>query len=179
MFRCEKCLNEYTKQFDSCPMCSGQLVLFEKEIDPVTASEIEAAKREAKEREARKKKVVESGIEKMRQRLKQKRPVYLHNSFYMTVDSEVEAGGGVTQFNPFDDSRITQAGIDGWRIVGVAPKTNGSALQNYEGFGKAWAGGIGGNVVGVYVMMEYQLTEENFEDSMGIIEHVLTTAYKL
>lgn len=179
MFRCEKCLNEYTKEFDACPMCGGKIFPYEKQIDPVTANEIETAKQEAVERAERRTKVLTSELAKIKSRLKQGNPVYLHNSFYVTIDSEVEAGGGVTQFNPFDDSRVIQAGLDGWRIVGVAPRTKGSALQNYEGFAKAWAGGIGGNVVGVYVMMEYELTEANLQDSMSIVEHVLTTAYKL
>lgn len=29
MFRCEKCLNDYTKEFESCPMCGGQIQIVE------------------------------------------------------------------------------------------------------------------------------------------------------
>lgn len=29
MFRCEKCLNDYTKEFRSCPMCGGQIQIVE------------------------------------------------------------------------------------------------------------------------------------------------------
>lgn len=29
MFRCEKCLNEYSKEFDSCPMCGGKIQIIE------------------------------------------------------------------------------------------------------------------------------------------------------
>lgn len=179
MFRCEKCLNEYTKKFDSCPMCGGEVLPYEKQIDPVTANQIETAKRNAEERAERRSRVINSELGKIKSRLKQGRPVFLQNSIYVTINSVVEAGGGVTEFNPFDDSRVAQAGIDGWRVVGVAPRTKGSALQNYEGFAKAWAGGIGGNVVGVYVMMEFELTEGNLQDSMSIVEQVLERAYKL
>lgn len=175
MFRCEKCLTEYTREFDACPMCGGKILPYEKQLDPVTANEIETAKQRAE----RKTEVLASELTKIKNRLKQGNSVYLHHSFYVTIDSQVEAGGGIRNFNPFDESRVTKAGLDGWRVVGVAPRTNGSALQNYEGFGKAWAGGIGGNVVGVYVMMEYELTQANLQDSISIVEHVLTTAYKL
>ena len=41
----------------------------------------------------------------------------------------------------------------------------GEALQNYEGFGKAWAGGIGGSVIGAYVLMEFTVTSTNADSS--------------
>ena len=47
MFRCENCLNEYTRKFDAYPMCSGKILAYEKQIDPVTANEIETAKQES------------------------------------------------------------------------------------------------------------------------------------
>ena len=29
MFRCQKCLNEFTKEFDSCPVCGGTVEKYE------------------------------------------------------------------------------------------------------------------------------------------------------
>ena len=51
--------------------------------------------------------------------------------------------------------------------------------MNYEGFGKAWAGGIGGNVVGSYIMMEYELNKENLENSVEIIKETVKRAYRI
>lgn len=63
--------------------------------------------------------------------------------------------------------------------MGVVPRTSGSALENYEGFGKAWAGGIGGNIIGSYIMMEYELNRENLESSKELLVDTIKESYKL
>lgn len=178
MFRCEKCLNEYTKQFESCPMCGGSLSFFEKPLDPVAARQLEEEEL-LQERREHSQTVVSEELRRITKEINSGKSIFVYKSFYMSVDSEMDAANQKVQLNPFDDSRVRQAGLFGWRIVGVVPKTSGSALQNYEGFGKAWAGGIGGNVIGAYIMMEYELNGENFDSSLEIVKETIKNAYGL
>lgn len=178
MFRCEKCLNEYTRHFDSCPMCGGLIVKFEKPLDPVEADRIVKAEMIQQERE-RAKKIINDELERISREVRGGRTVFLYRSFYMSVDSELDSDNKKLQLSPYDDSLVSQAGLFGWRIVGVVPRTSGSTLMNYEGFGKTWAGGIGGNVVGSYIMMEYELNKDNLDNSLEILEETIKRAYKV
>ena len=35
VFRCQKCLNEYSKEFDSCPMCGGTVEKYDEAAEVV------------------------------------------------------------------------------------------------------------------------------------------------
>ena len=86
--------------------------------------------------------------------------LYLHRTEFVPVDSilgEVDVALG-----PYDDTAVRIAGLEGWRVVGVVPKTFGTALINNEGFNKVWGGGVGGAVVGTYILMELEVTSKNF-----------------
>lgn len=96
--------------------------------------------------------------------------IYLYRSVYVSVDSFTDFGGQISQLAPFNDVDVRIAGLNGWRVISSIPKTAGSTLQNYEGFGKAWAGGIGGTVVGAYVIMEYEINAKNVQSSRDLIE---------
>lgn len=178
MFRCEKCLNEYTKEFDACPMCGGKITFFDKPLDPKEAEEIARAEKRKQDQE-RAKSIMNDEVERVIKEVRSGKTIYLYNSFYMSVDSELDSDSKKITLNPYDDSQVRQAGLFGWRIVGVVPRTSGNALMNYEGFGKAWAGGIGGNVVGSYIMMEYELNKENLESSVEIIKETVKRAYRI
>lgn len=178
MFRCEKCFNEYTKQFDACPMCGGKIAFFDKPLDPAEAEKIARAEQLQKEQE-RAKSLINDEIERVVKEVRSGKTIFLYNSFYMSVDSELDSDNKKIALSPYDDSQIRQAGLFGWRIVGVVPRTSGSALMNYEGFGKAWAGGIGGNVVGSYIMMEYELNRDNLDSSMELVKESVKRAYKV
>jgi len=178
LYRCNKCLNEYTKEFESCPMCNGALVFFEKPLDPVDTRQKEEQERIA-ELKSKSTLIMKEEIERITKEVQSGQSVFLNQSFYMSVDSEMDAADRRVQINPFDDSRVKWAGLHGWKIVGVVPRTSGSARQNYEGFGKAWAGGIGGSVIGSYVLMEYELNKANLESSMDILKESIKLAYGL
>ena len=175
MFRCKKCLNEYSKSFDNCPMCGGEIESFVplEEKQEKQRHEAEIDKR------ARIDQLVANEIEDLRDRVSKGKNVKLYWSFYISVDSQMELANSVTKLSPFDDSAVKIAGMKGWNVVGVVPKTSGSALQNYEGFGKTWAGGIGGNVVGAYVMMELTVNQENFDEFLDEIDAVVRSAHKV
>jgi len=101
--------------------------------------------------------------------------LYLHKTEFVPVDSFL----GDVDFTPnvYDDTSIRIAGLEGWRVVGVVPKTFGTALINNEGFNKVWGGGLGGAVVGVYVLLELEVSSKNYSRLEGDISEYLESAF--
>lgn len=178
VYRCDKCLNEYTKAFESCPMCGGKLIFFDEPLNPSDVKQREEQER-LKQLKEHSNDVIKNEIDRVSKEVNLGKKLFLYRSFYMSVDSEMDAANEKRKLSPYDDSRVKEAGLFGWRIVGVVPRTSGSALQNYEGFGKAWAGGIGGNIIGSYIMMEYELNRENLESSKDLLIDTIKESYKL
>ncbi len=62
--------------------------------------------------------------------------------------------------------------LEGWTIAGTVPKTLGIGLTNISigtSSGQTWGAGLGGNVIGVHVLLAYEVTRENIDASRGII----------
>ena len=81
------------------------------------------------------------------------------------VNDEVMSAG-------FDVEEVRDYLFDGWTIVGTIPKTLGIGLTNVSigaSSGQTWGAGLGGNVIGVYVLLAYELTRENLDASRDII----------
>ncbi len=96
---------------------------------------------------------------------------YLHKTEYINVDSELT--GGSFNFGAYDDANVRLSGLEGWRVVGLVPRTFGTLLQNTSGMNSVWAGGTGGNISGAYVLMELELTPGNVEKLTSEIEEYL------
>lgn len=94
--------------------------------------------------------------------LKLGRPAYLYQAIYIPVDSTVnEEPVGV-----FDITDLQGLGYEGWEIVATIPKTLGLGLANSSfgsTMGTTWGGGMGGNVVGVYVLMKFPVTASSVD----------------
>lgn len=95
--------------------------------------------------------------------------IYLYRSVYISVDSLSAVAGDKSTLSVFSDRRVKEAGSKGWKVVEAIPRTMGEALQNYEGFGKTWAGGIGGSVIGAYVLMEFAINSNNVKSCEQLI----------
>lgn len=98
---------------------------------------------------------------------------YLHRTEFIPVDSIL--GEVDVDLGPYDDTAVRIAGLEGWRVVGVVPKTFGTALINNEGFNKVWGGGVGGAVVGTYILMELEVTSKNFSRLQSEINEYIET----
>lgn len=96
---------------------------------------------------------------------------YLHKTEYINVDSEIT--GGSFEFGEYDDANVRLSGLEGWKVVGLVPRTFGTLLQNTSGMSSMWAGGIGGIVSGAYVLMELELTPSNVSTLESEIEEYL------
>ncbi len=118
---------------------------------------------------------IEAEVVRIIREAKSGKRLYLYRSHYVSIDSYNNFGGEIATFAPFDDIEVRIAGTNGWRAIEALPRTSGDTLQNYEGFGKAWAGGIGGSVVGAYVLMEYEINQENVEASEDLIRFTVSS----
>jgi large subunit ribosomal protein L7/L12 len=107
----------------------------------------------------------------LKDKLKNGQDVYCYDTIYIPVDSVIE---GTQSVNEFDISTLKLMGLDGWSIEGVVPKTLGVPLSNASigsTVGETYGGGMGGNVVGVYILLKKrvaQIGEELSIDSLSI-----------
>jgi hypothetical protein len=128
----------------------------------------EQSLRKAEEAKALEERITKE-VERITSEAKSGKDIYLYRSVYVSIDSQNVLGNSQTSIAPFNDVNVKQAGAQGWKVVEAIPRTLGEALQNYEGFGKAWEGAIGGSVIGAYVLMEYKVTSMNAESAEVLI----------
>ena len=154
-----------------CNFCDSRFGGEVEEPEDVSAKE-EIAKREAAAKALKQK--IESEINRIINEARGGKTIYLYRSHYVSVDSFNNFGGQISNLAPFNDLEIKFAGAQGWRVIEAIPRTSGETLQNYEGFGKAWAGGIGGTVIGAYVLMEFAVTASNVDASEDLIRQTVS-----
>lgn len=96
--------------------------------------------------------------------------IYIYQSLEISTPFTLDSNN----YGSLDDSELIRAGLQGWQIKGFVPKTHGIRLENvnYQGFtsSNTWAGGVGGNIDGAFVIMcleledSSQLTSSTFRD---------------
>jgi hypothetical protein len=93
--------------------------------------------------------------------------VFLYKSIYVTVDS---AMNGQT-INVYNFAPVVKAGLEGWKIEGVIPKTSGVGLKNVSygsSSGETWGAGIGGLVVAVHVMLSKEIKNLTYPENVSV-----------
>jgi hypothetical protein len=130
--------------------------------------------------------VVDRRIAEIRTNLEQTNQYTLFIKHYLPVDAQIET---LTSSDTFDVEPLNVYGAAGWRLVSFVPKTVGIGLTNTANnltSTKSWGGGIGGNVIGVYAVLELVVTTETLKYARTGLEHSLrqtnpppntTTAY--
>jgi hypothetical protein len=96
-------------------------------------------------------------------RFKNGQPVFIYKSIHIAVDSFVNE----EQLGKFDIRELQAAGLAGWEVVSVVPRTTGIGLKNTSfgsSMGTSWGAGIGGNVIGVHVLLAKKVTSVDQED---------------
>jgi hypothetical protein len=78
----------------------------------------------------------------------------MYSSIYLEVDSLSDG----QQLGTFSIASLQAAGLQGWKVIATVPRTAGIGLANTQtsGFNTStvWGGGMGGNVIGVYLILE-------------------------
>ena len=81
------------------------------------------------------------------------RRAFLYESVYVPVDSIVNEERAASSFTL---EPLAARGYEGWEVVATVPRTMGVALENRSfgsTMGTTWGAGMGGNVVGVHVVL--------------------------
>ncbi len=98
----------------------------------------------------------------------------LYRWLYLPIDSIVNE----EVVGDFDISELQLAGLDGWDVVAVIPKTLGVALKNFlsgSTMGSEWGGGMGGNVVGVYLLLRKEVTDANDPQTQADAKRIISS----
>lgn len=104
-----------------------------------------------------------------------------YHSIYLPVDSII-MGKTVADF---DISPLRAFGLMGWKIVAVIPRTEGEGLKNFSTgstIGETWGAGMGGNVLGVHVLLERPiraLDDELRRESLELGENLIRQGINL
>jgi len=91
--------------------------------------------------------------------------LFIYETLYLPVDSVV-LEENVAQ--GFDLGTLRELGLVGWEVIGVVPRTIGIALENKttDLLGPiSYGGGVGGNVLGVYLLLRKEMTYATIENS--------------
>jgi hypothetical protein len=103
--------------------------------------------------------------ESLQKRLATGQKVFAFKSVYIPVDSLVMDQPVVERF---DIEELSDLGLRGWNIVQAIPRTSAIALENQYlmvSSQKVFAGGLGGTVVGVYVLLRKEIIQ-GFESDL-------------
>ena len=167
MGKCIRCGNDAGFLSDLCEQCDERSykhkmnkILLEKQDKLHQQEETKAEKENNLSNILQGK--VEQRLVNIKLRLAKGHKAFIYKKIYIPVDSVVF--DEVFTEN-FDISMLQVLGYEGWEIVQVVQKTLGLALSNkYVGPGPShFAGGVGGNVIGVYVILKKEF-EENISD---------------
>ena len=98
---------------------------------------------------------IQRQVEAIIQRANQAPPIFLYKTIQVGVDSVL--AGVQNTFTSLTIGSTQLAGLNGWQVVGVVPKT--LAITSNQGFNNFVSNG--GNVIAVYLLMQLTLTTEN------------------
>jgi hypothetical protein len=100
----------------------------------------------------------------LRTRLESGKFAFLYDSVFVPVDSQILDEEFASEF---DVSILRKLGLLGWEIIQAVPRTKGIGLENIGTdtlFGSKWAGGVGGNVMGVHIIIKRTVSASDLTD---------------
>lgn len=128
--------------------------------------EIEQKSQQAREAyQSRRSEMLSTAVQSLQQQLANGENMYFFESIYLPVDSKVVNDDMAEEFSL---GALKQLGINGWKVVAVIPRTVGVALMNEtygSSAGRTWGAGVGGNVVGVHIVVGKEITANNTQIS--------------
>ncbi len=95
------------------------------------------------------------------------KPLFVYETIYVPVDSVLNG----TLMGGFDIEGLQTAGLVGWQVVSVIPRTSGIGLTNTSygaSSGETWGAGIGGSVIGVHVLLSRRIDSVEDPDFEGM-----------
>ena len=150
-----------------CPHCDMETTLLvppiseQKENAPAVPPTVEEVERELEQFKLQKIIKIKNS---MRARLKSGKPTFLCDSIFVPMNPILDEKNLADEFNL---SILRRLGLNGWDIVQAIPRTTGIGLKN-EGtkalFDGKGGGGVGGNVMGVHIIIKKSLSARDLTD---------------
>lgn len=164
MAKCSECGNNAGLLATICDSCASK-VLIERDMAEQGARYQQAEDREKalKEQAAANQQKVAEWKKTALSDIASGKSLYVYDSIYLPVDSFVND----EQVGTFDLSPLQAAGLAGWKVLSVIPRTIGIALTNVSygsNSGETWGAGMGGNVAGVHVLLCREVSNEKDMD---------------
>jgi hypothetical protein len=183
MAKCSECGNSAGLLSTICDNCASK-VQIERERAEQEASSQQARilERAEEEQAAAEQQKVAQWKKSAISDLAAGKPIYIYDSIYLPVDSFVNDD----QIGTFELSALQAAGLAGWKVLSVIPRTVGVALTNVSygsNSGETWGAGLGGNVAGVHVLLCREVSNEKDSDlddvAIEIATEVIAKGYDL
>lgn len=107
--------------------------------------------------------VIDREKKKISSRIEAGQEVFFYEKLYLPVDSEIIDDYPKIIGGTFDIKSLVEKGLQGWKVVSIIPRTTGITLKNTTMVAHtvSWGGGVGGNITGVYVILEKKFSKEN------------------
>jgi hypothetical protein len=131
-----------------CDDCSQAIIIEQKAEQSRRFDEYNAYKSD----------IISANVLLLQQKIESGEKGFIYESIYLPVDSTVMKE---TITEEFSIGPLRRLGFEGWDIVAVIPKTLGVALTNSawgSTSGDTWGAGLGGNVVGVHIVIKKELS---------------------
>lgn len=189
MAACETCGQKAgfgRKLCDSCEAKAAEQRSKEREAERARLNAEQQARREAEEERRRQEEVArqqrfekfkEDRIAELHALVKQGVTPYLYSMIFINAQSTMN---GETVGQLPDLTEMQQYGWLGWEAVGTVPSTYGEALKNVSygaSSGTTWGAGIGGIVVGAYVLMRFAITQGVLEERQSYIVSLIENEF--
>jgi hypothetical protein len=146
----------------TCPHCQTETTVIIPPPVPPTIEEIAKAK-QAEFEQFQIQKIIQIKT-MLRARLERGQSAFLYDSVFVPVDSQLLDDEFASEF---DVSILRKLGLLGWEMVQAVPRTKGIGLENIGTdtlFGSKWAGGVGGNVMGVHIIIKKTVSASDLTD---------------
>ena len=127
------------------------------------------------QREALRHEFVSAALDRIELSLQEGRIPALHDVVFMNTDYTLgEDSGGVSP----EPHQWASMAWDGWEVVATVPHTAGLPLFNRVAGQDAYAGGIGGIVDGVYLLMRFPISQQLLETRRDYLETWLSNHFE-
>lgn len=175
MAKCSKCGKPVGFFETICADCKAKEIEKQRRIEAERKARDEAKRKAQVERARREKeeklqRLVFAVSDVIKKRLQTGQAVVLYETVYLPVDSVINEQ---VIGDPFEISTIMRLGLDGWEVIQTIPRTVGIGLANHQvGYsaGESWGGGVGGNIMGVYILLKKVLRNTDDLNQWGKLD---------
>jgi hypothetical protein len=176
MAKCVTCGERAGIGYDVCQFCQ------EAEMQIAAKEALRRAEEENQQFEEMVVQRLNDWENRTKERLAKGEKIMIYRYSYITVDSTVNK----MAINDWNFYPLMKAGLEGWQILGVVPKTSGIGLTNSQTSGystsQVWGGGMGGNVSAVYVLLGRELKSLDYPENVEArkqVEELLRQGFEI